>query len=254
MQEILTDHHCVPHSFDGASSNVNLSRVWEEEHHQFHETTGHLPPDFFLRRFLIGNVTWTDGKERSLPPGVYKDVLSLLTPEDWHSLYQPGTFNTAHPRNEGESLRRAKAAFHVAWYLDREMSLVMDQIGLLGIHKMPPYSVEREMRAVHQFFGKDRPHVLMRMYLLEQDERSERKWAKPMRDDVRKDLLQILRTSKLEPLYANGSLQRIFDHLLSHHERLSRCAGIWQPNLRDHAGTLKRAAQLHGNAERDANA
>ena len=241
--EMITEHHCVPHSFDGAGNRVNLSKVPERDHNNFHHMTGHSPPDFFLRRFLIGSVAWQDNRDRSLPPGMYSDVLSILTPEDWRTLYQPGTFVTPHPHDEGEALRKAKAAFHVAWYLDREMSLIMDQIGLLGIHKLPPLGTAQEMQGIHHFFGKDRPHVLMRMFLLDGQEVGELKWVKPMRADIRQELLKILRTSKLERLTANGSSRKIFDLLLDHHARLVECAKIWQPNLRDHAGTLKHLAE-----------
>ncbi|MDO8469009.1 MAG: hypothetical protein Q7S29_04600 [Candidatus Peribacter sp.] len=241
--EIITDHHCVPHSFDGAGNSVNLSRIRASEHRAFHDATGHAPPDFFLRRFLIGSVSWQDHKDRSLPPGMYQDVLALLTPDDWHTLYQPGTFIETHDHSEGESLRRAKAAFHLAWYLDREMSLIMDQIGLLGIHKLPPFGTAKEMQRVHQFFAKGRPHVVMRKFLLDTTEDDSLKWAKPMREDIRKALLDVLRLSKLERLTSNGSGQRIFDLLLDHHERLVNCTKIWEPNLRDHAGTLKRLSQ-----------
>lgn len=240
----LTEHHCVPHSFDGAGTEINLSKVPEWEHHCFHETTGHAPPDFFLRRFLIGSVGWKDRKGRSLPAGVYKDVFAVLTPDDWRTLYQSGTFIVPQGHGEGEAMRRAKAAFHLAWYLDREMSLIMDQIGLLGIHKRPPLGTAQEMEGIHHFFAKDRPHVVMRKFLLDTDVEDALKWVKPMRDEVRRELLAVLRHAKLEQLTANGSSQRIFDLLLDHHARLADCAGFWQPNLRDHAGTLKRAAEL----------
>jgi len=242
-EDIITEHHCVPHSFDGAGTSVNLSHIPETEHQAFHDAIGHAPPDFFLRRFLIGSVGWKDRKERSLPPGMYEDVLALLAPDDWHTLYQPGTFIATHDRSDGESLRRAKAAFHLAWYLDREMSLIMDQIGLLGIHKLPPFATAKEMQRVHQFFDKNRPHVVMRKFLLDTDADDTLKWAKPMRDDIRKELLDVLRLSKLERLTSNGSSQRIFDLLLDHHERLVHCTKIWEPNLRDHGGTLKRLSQ-----------
>jgi len=238
-EEALTEHHCVPHSFDGAASKVNLAKVSEREHTTFHQRTGHSPPDYFLRRFLIGNIAWEDHKGRSLPPGVYRDVLSILTPEDWRALYQSGTFIVPHPHDEGEAERTAKAAFHVAWYLDREMSLTMDQIGLLGIHKLPPIGIAQEMQGIHHFFGKDKPHVLMRIFLLDGQDAGELKWVKSLREDVRQELLDVLRTAKLERLTSNGAGQRIFDLLLDHHERLATCIKTWQPNLRDHAGTLK---------------
>ncbi|MDD4627906.1 MAG: hypothetical protein PHE68_00740 [Candidatus Peribacteraceae bacterium] len=235
----ITEHHCVPHSFDGAATRVNLSKVTQAEHNSFHQMTGHSPPDFFLRRFLIGSVGWMDQKGRSLSPSLYQDVLSILTPNDWRDLYQTGTFIVPHGRDQGEALRKAKAAFHVAWYLDREMSLIMDQIGLLGIHKLPPYGTVQEMQGIHHFFGKDRPHVLMRTFLLDGQDAGELKWVKSLREDVRQELLTVLRTTKLERLTSNGSSQRIFDLLLDHHSRLVECTKNWQPNLRNHAVTLK---------------
>lgn len=241
--ETITEHHCVPHSFDGAAGRVNLARVTEGEHNRFHLMTGHSPPDFFLRRFLIGSMAWEDRNGRSLPPGIFQDVLSILTPEDWRTLYRSGTFIVPHPHDEGEALRKAKAAFHVAWYLDREMSLTMDQIGLLGIHKRPPIGLAQESQGIHHFFGKDRPHVLMRTFLLDGEDKGELKWVKSMREDVRQELLKIIRSTRMERLLRNGASQRIFDLLLDHHARLVECAKIWQPNLRDHAGTLKRAAE-----------
>ncbi|MDD5751370.1 MAG: hypothetical protein PHS73_02520 [Candidatus Peribacteraceae bacterium] len=241
----ITEHHCVPHSFDGAGSKVNLAKISEREHSNFHQTTGHAPPDFFLRRFLIGSIAWADQRNRSLAPGVYQDVLSILTPDDWRSIYQSGTFIVPHTAEEGHALRTAKAAFHLAWYLDRERSLTMDQIGLLGIHKLLPLATAQEMQGVHHFFGKDRPHVLMRTFLLDGQSNGELKWVKPMRDEIRQALLKVLRNAKLEYAQHNGATRKIFDLLLDHHERLEQCSGLWQPQLRDHAGTLKRLADEH---------
>lgn len=236
----FNEHHCVPHSFDGASNEVNLSRLAVGEHDAFHQATGHTPPDFFIRRFLIGSVPWEDGKGRSLPQRAYKDVLTLLTPDDWRTLYHPATFIRGSERDVGMAQRVAKASFHLAWYLDREISLTMDQIGLLGIHKLPPHESIREMKRISRFFNKDRPHVLLRKFLLETSETGDLKWVKPLKEDVRKELVRIFRHTPLEQRTSNGASQHIFDLLLDHHARLVECAKGWQPHLRDYAGTLKR--------------
>ena len=203
--------------------------------------TGHAPPDFFIRRYLIASAHWQDHKGRSLPPGVFQDILPLLTPEDWHTLYQPGTFITSPPNGAKakEEERTAKTSFHLAWYLDREMSLVTDLIGLLSIHKLPPLAIAQEAKQISKFFGKEKPHVLLRKFLLETDALGDAKWVKPLREDVRSELLDVLRTSRLERHTANGAGRRIFDLLLDHHQRIVECAKTWQPNLRDHAETLK---------------
>jgi len=237
------EHHCVPRSFDGAHCEGNISRMLITEHDRFHQATGHAPPDFLLRRFLIGSVGWKDHDNRSLPPGTYEDVLRLLTPEDWRTLYQDGTFIETHGHSKGESLRRAKAAFHLAWYLDRERSLSMDQIGLLEIHKLLPYGAVEEMRGISRFFKGDSPQAVMRTFLCDTAEDDSLKWARPMREDVRQQLLIILRHSRPEHLADKGASQRIFDLLLDHHARLEECARIWEPNLRDLAGVLKRQPQ-----------
>jgi hypothetical protein len=236
----FNEHHCVPHSFDGASSAVNLTRLAVGEHNAFHKATGHTPPDFFIRRFLIGSIPWEDGEGRSFPQGAYKDLLTLLTPDDWRTLYHPATFLRRTGRDAGEGQRVAKASFHIAWYLTREMSLTMDQIGLLGIHMLPPHESGKEMMRIERYFKKDRPHVLLRKFLLETSEAGDPKWVKPMQEDVRRELLRILRNSKLEERTSNGESLHIFDLLLDHHARLVECAKGWQPQLRDHAGTLKR--------------
>lgn len=233
-------HHCVPHSFDGASADVNLSRPPKDEHDRLHTVLGHAPPDFSLRRMLIGNVLWMDDKERSLPYGMYEDILPILTPNDWHTLYVPDTFipPSKNGHAHGEAQRIARVSFHLAWYLDRERSLVTDLLGLLGINKYP-IQIEDQMRRIGDFFEKTRPHVAMRKFLLDCDTNGDLKWVKPLQEDIRQKLLHVLRSAKLESHTQNRAKQRIFDCLLDHHMRLVECARIWQPNLRDHAETLK---------------
>ncbi|MDD4319642.1 MAG: hypothetical protein PHW10_04960 [Candidatus Peribacteraceae bacterium] len=157
-------------SFDGATVSHNVVEMDAARHGHFHDLFGHSSPDSTIRRMLLASIAWDNGNGKALPPGLYRDVLPLLTPEDWHGLYEDTSFMFQIPSSHtGARERNARTSFHLAWYLDQEAALTMDTVGYVGIHKHLPVDVADKVQDMLGFFQAGKPHRALKSLLQEEN-------------------------------------------------------------------------------------
>jgi hypothetical protein len=225
-------HHGVPRSFLGSGEGtLNLTIVDAQEHADFHEMAGHIPPDYFVRRAVLSMIDWKDSMERRLPSFIFFDLLDELTIKNWHSMYQPGTIRT-QIKGDHEKESFAKASIHVHTYLCNEQYAVGDAIN--AVLRNGNISPERTgfREDITSFFDRDNPAEALRHYLLADNDKGDLKWVKPFDPGIRSRLLSTLRQVKPEKPGRHYK-RNVEDILETHRDRLVGCINQWQPRISD---------------------
>lgn len=229
-------HHGLPRSLGGATHKSNITKLDPERHTDYHEMAGHPPPCVFLRKLLFAAVT---RDHPGVPPGALEDVLPVITRQDWRTLYVPEALRIDDGVTHRESKQYlGKVSFHLACHLEEERLAVMHRIGLLGIGKFLPRSEYAFGQESDLFFRTDDPVDKMRRFLLERNDQGELLWAKPMRDDVRREVMEVLRGVHPEKMTEEGQA-RMLRVLAKHHRQLHDVTPAWKPSLSiliDHVG------------------
>jgi hypothetical protein len=222
-------HHGVPRSFLGSGEgNRNLSIVDVQEHAQFHEVAGHIPPDYFLRRSILSTVDWRTDMGEALPSDVYFQILDELTVPDWRSMYEHGSIRT-HMSAEHDRPLFAKAAIHVQNHVCAEQYAVADALNavLRNANVSPERTAFRDR--LGKFFGNDNPAKALRTFLIDSNDH-DLKWVKPLSQSVRSRILTALTEAKPERpgRYFRRNMEDILEE---HRQRLQACIDLWEPRV-----------------------
>ena len=224
-------HHNVAESLGGSGERVNLSDTSEDEHTSFHSVMGHLSPDMILRRFLIAGIR-TNGKSKSVPFSVARDLMADLSTRDWKSLYVPGTFD-----QDLSEEHAVIAHYHLAGYLIQEMALVSGAIGrLASIHE------NNGIKGQAEFFRTKRMTAAMHRFTREEDSTGAPKWTKPMNEGVRSRVLDLTKNVVTEPL-RQDSRRKMIDLLENHKVKLWKSQAIPQELYRIYSTILARLGE-----------
>lgn len=213
MAPDVDTHHNYPCSRGGGEVRHNLSRLRRSRHDGFHMWAWNYPPDAILRFLAEHGVQRPEG---TLPAGALEDVLGKLTEDNWTALYKPGVVTGGHTPGQ-----REKAHHFLIHHLNDERNDVRRLIGALTLGEGLPWERHLFLERALVFFRTAMPREAMRNFLTE-SYGSELSWAKALRDDVRRSLLDILS-------YAEGACdsgrerQRVIDILLVQERHLLQC-------------------------------
>ncbi len=225
-------HHGVPRSFLGSSEGKrNLTIVDAQEHEDFHDMAGHLPPDYFVRRAALSMIDWKDTRGHSIPLYVYYGLLEEMTATKWHDMYQPGTIRT-HMKVDEEKASFAKTSIHIQTHLCSEQYAVGDAINAV-LHNGNISPERTSFRSdMTSFFNRENPAEALRQYLLDENNERDLKWVKPLDVSVRSRLLTTLQ--RVKPEKPGRFYQRNIEDLLERHRSLlMECMNNWEPRISD---------------------
>lgn len=206
-------HHNFPSSVGGGDVRHNLSRLRRSRHDGYHVWAWNYSPDTILRLLAEHSVQRPEG---ALPAGVLEDLLGRLTEGDRATLYKPGVIVGGRT-----SVQREKAHHFLIHHLDDEKNDVCHLVGALTLGEAFPWERHLLLERALVFFRTAMPREAMRSFLTE-SYGSALSWAKALRDDVRRSLLDIL--SNAEGACDSGrERQRVVDILLAQERSLLHC-------------------------------
>ena len=186
-------HHNVPSSRGGTGQPRNLSPVRARRHADFHEQwASNKTPCALLRQLAIRSAGIDGG--RSLPPDVLKELLFVLSPEDWSHLYEPTTTIWTHGVPRVERRRRRDVRENTERHLCEEREDVRRTIRslLYGARSPSQYDGSEDMlRNALLFFKTHFPHEAMQK-LLTETHAGQLSWVKAIQENVREELLSVL--------------------------------------------------------------
>lgn len=232
MRSRTNKHHGVPYSF-GGSDNVefNLSDVDIGEHDLFHTITGHLPPCFLTRLNVIRTIGWGDSKGRVPNAEYFADMLNVLTPDSFNSLYQPKAFR---PLETMTRPMRAQTALHIFTALGTESRHIHDAIGYLGGNRdYVERDTRRKLEDFMMFFRNQNPIRAINSYVTDTNENGQLKWTKPVLPESRSDIQQITRSARLEYISSQW-IARMIRILNAQKVEIQKRQESWNPSLHNY--------------------
>ena len=263
-----TTHHCVPRSMDGingsnlngydASSDVpnmkncNITRIEEKEHIAYHRVMERKMPDFHLRKLLLLGIDSKDMK--CLPPGAAKDLLDVLLTDDWRSLYVPEAFRSVQEES-GAGLGSgqcdikgmlAQTALHLQSDIDEERGAARAALQYVVTSKFIPIDAERYVIDVRLFLSRFVEEVIdirdcMKLILSDRYySDDELKWVKPMRNEIREELLRVLESADPVSIHDDGVRSRYMDVFIDYQDRLEDCSKMWEPSISTYREEIRR--------------
>ena len=224
------EHHGLPRSFTGSSDICNLTRVNEYEHEEFHTMAGHAPPDFFIRTLMLSSIRWRDENDKGIPPAMIADVINAVMKDDWRDNYSKKAFLS--PEKCPQSFHRfAIASIHIHEHLLREQQLTCQSAKrIFKAKKSAEDAVLFRQSAAAFFHVNDAdPLKTISRFLTSESRIHGIKWSKPLHNDIRSALVEIVR-HPTEYIGKRRS-ETIRDVLSQHRENLVSCLSHWQPNI-----------------------
>ncbi len=234
-------HHGVPRSFTGEDDEVwNLTVVDEMEHGKYHQMSGHLPPDFLIREIVATSGSYRDASGHKLPLSFTHDVLKMLLPFDWRSLYVPQAVKKPQENGSDRDLF-ARSAIHVHNHIHKEISTVSNAIRLLTYRTPLPNHLRIFNSNFRKFFGEENPAQAIRSLLIAKTENNDLKWVKPMQPSLRSNLLDATLRARPEAL-SQKSRRKMNQLFHDYHGVLINRLDIWQPLPNDYLPVIEERA------------
>lgn len=170
-----------------------------------------------LIRKMVVRAMGFDGK-RAFPPSACEDLFRTLEAPDWTDLYDADAVSWKHGMSETE--QSTKAHDYALEHLIEEISDIRSTINaLLHSRNFPvddEWDAEREF--LHQafaFFRADTAPTAVQEFLTE-THNDVLTWVKPLRENIRQNLLRILATAK--PICVGTKYADALVDVLKHHE------------------------------------
>ncbi len=178
----ITDHHNVPGSLGGSDESINLSRIEDGHHGDFHEwASNHLPCQ--LTRLLAIHAI---GTEKPVEPDTLETVFQITTLKNWTKLYDR---DAMHLVSEPTGLKHAcKAAENNADHLLVELSDIRRTLQALTNGGVFPVKNSLVLPKALDFFGVETALDALRELHSEVDDEGNLAWVKPMQEVTRQSI------------------------------------------------------------------
>jgi hypothetical protein len=221
------EHHGLPRSHGGSREDINLSTVEEERHSAFHRAFGHPRPDDLLRRLLLARAS---DRVAGLPPSLIHNALATLDPTQWQQLYTPGALQTFRRGIDPERLRTRHRVHHWS-HLVSELAATEQLTIALANGPGHADAIQQPAHAAEGLFATTDPAEQLRLLLSETSlQPDELAWVKPLRREVRHDLLDLLRHAG-ESWHTASDRRVLVASLHAHASILQACVATDRPDL-----------------------
>lgn len=204
-----------------------------QNHDAFHREAGFLPPDCIIRLLALDGFTKNTW---SIPIKTAREIFKVLTPKNWKSLYQKGTFKKVDPKKKKDKKRSAIAAYHMHRAFLHEQVAINDAAG-----RVSGFDEKRHVMNVASFFRASTPSIAINRLVTEsvgkQDEKYY-KWVEPMQPAIRKRIEELTEGDiKLQSYTA-----KVREEALELFEELDDHVQMWRkttsPNIRNYTEEL----------------
>ena len=212
----ITDHHNVPTSQGGSSDKINISKIEETHHSDFHVWAENQLPCRLIRLLLLHGI----GMKNPPPPAMVAEIFEITNRRDMKKLYDSEAFHISSSPQSGN--REKKAARFAETHTLGELVAIRHTIHAVTNGGTYPAKQSLFLPRAQSFFQTDSSVHAALSLCTEEDERGRLAWVKPIRDEIRERIIDAL--EERHALRVRRQEQRQMSHILREQRKIAEQA------------------------------